>query len=76
VQDEQGGAGGQERTGERGDQRCGHGGELEGHLGRDVATQTGEIVKLVPEVQKELFHGGESTERVQALACARSQSRM
>jgi hypothetical protein len=41
----------------RGDDRLGGGEELGGHCGRHVATHAGDIVKLVPQMQKELFHG-------------------
>jgi hypothetical protein len=40
-----------------GDRGSGSGDDLGGHRGRDVATDAGEIIELVPEVQKKLFHG-------------------
>jgi len=51
------GRSGEQRTGKGGDHRRGCGDELGRHRGRHVATHAGDIVKLVPQMQKELFHG-------------------
>src|SRR5579859_8186465 len=52
---------GQESPGDGGDQRRGCRQRLGGNPGREVATDPGEIVPLVPQVQKELLHGAQST---------------
>ena len=43
--------------GSSGDHRRSARNEFRGHRGRHVATHAGDIVKVVPQMQKELFHG-------------------